>query len=90
MSPEVVNLIASLGSSLIVAIPTIVITISNNKAHDAVVDEKIENLIQQVNKHNNLIERMVVVEQSTKSAHHRIDALERQIPEFKEVRKHEE
>ena len=26
-------------------------------------------------KHNGLIERMVVVEQSTKSAHHRIDTL---------------
>ena len=26
-------------------------------------------------KHNQLIERMVVVEQSTKAAHHRIDAL---------------
>ena len=30
-----------------------------------------------VTKHNNLVERMVVVEQSTKSAHHRIDELER-------------
>ena len=27
-------------------------------------------------KHNNLIERMVIVEQSTKSAHHRIDYIE--------------
>ena len=27
-------------------------------------------------KHNNLIERMVIVEQSTKSAHHRIDNME--------------
>lgn len=26
-------------------------------------------------KHNNLIERMAIVEQSTKSAHHRIDEL---------------
>ncbi len=30
-----------------------------------------------VAKHNNLVERMVAVEQSTKSAHHRIDELER-------------
>ena len=27
-------------------------------------------------KHNNLIERMVIVEQSTKSAHHRIEYIE--------------
>ena len=28
-----------------------------------------------VKKHNNLVERMIIVEQSTKSAHHRIDGL---------------
>lgn len=28
--------------------------------------------------HNGLIERMVVVEQSTKSAHHRLDSMERE------------
>ncbi|MCD8377230.1 MAG: hypothetical protein LUB59_00415 [Candidatus Gastranaerophilales bacterium] len=27
-------------------------------------------------KHNNLIERMAIVEQSTKSAHHRLDSLQ--------------
>ena len=36
-------------------------------------DEKIADLASKVDKHNNLIERMVVVEQSTKSAHHRLD-----------------
>ena len=36
-------------------------------------DEKITELAAKVEKHNNLIERMVVVEQSTKSAHHRLD-----------------
>lgn len=37
---------------------------------------RIEQLEEKVKKHNNLIERMVVVEQSTRSAHHRIDSLE--------------
>lgn len=38
-------------------------------------------------KHNGLIERMVVVEQSTKSAHHRIDEECEKISDFeKEVR----
>lgn len=32
-------------------------------------------------KHNNLIERMVVVEQSSKSAHHRIDMIEGDVHE---------
>ena len=33
-------------------------------------------LRERVNKHNNLVERMVMVEQSTKSAHKRLDSLE--------------
>jgi len=36
---------------------------------------RVEQLEKKVEKHNNLVERMVTVEQSTKSAHHRIDDL---------------
>lgn len=36
---------------------------------------RIEKLEEKVNQHNHLVERMVVVEQSAKSAHHRIDEL---------------
>ena len=36
---------------------------------------RIEQLEKKVNKHNNLVERMIVVEQSTKSAHHRNDEI---------------
>lgn len=35
--------------------------------------KQIDRLEKKQDKHNGLIERMVVVEQSTKSAHHRID-----------------
>ena len=41
-------------------------------------DEHIKQLETKQDKHNTLIERMVVVEQSTKSAHNRLDALEEQ------------
>lgn len=37
------------------------------------ITTKISNLEKTQDKHNNLIERMTVVEQSTKSAHHRIE-----------------
>ena len=54
---------------------------SNNK-NTAVMQEQIKDvkgditiLSNRVDKHNNLIERMAIVEQSTKSAHHRIDRL---------------
>lgn len=36
---------------------------------------RIEQLEKKVEKHNNLAERMIIVEQSTKSAHHRLDEL---------------
>lgn len=36
---------------------------------------RIEQLEEKVKKHNNLVERMIIVEQSTKSAHYRIDEL---------------
>ena len=35
----------------------------------------IKELDEKVHKHNNLVERMAIVEQSTKSAHHRIDEI---------------
>jgi hypothetical protein len=37
---------------------------------------RIKALEKKVEKHNGLVERMVVVEQSAKSAHHRLDGLE--------------
>ncbi len=38
---------------------------------------RIDQLEKKVEKHNNLVERMVAVEQSTKSAHHRLDKIGR-------------
>ena len=40
---------------------------------------RIEQLESKVSKHNNLVERMFMVESSAKSAHHRIDELREEI-----------
>ena len=40
---------------------------------------RIEQLERKVEKHNNLVERMTVVEQSAKSAHRRLDELHEQM-----------
>ena len=40
------------------------------------IENQIKRLEEKQDKHNSLIERMVVVEQSVKSAHHRIDGIE--------------
>nr|DAM68571.1 MAG TPA: hemolysin [Caudoviricetes sp.] len=45
------------------------------------VNYRIDRLEEKVTKHNNLVERMTVVEQSTKSAHHRIDELKHEMEE---------
>ncbi len=45
------------------------------------VNYRIDRLEDKVTKHNNLVERMTVVEQSTKSAHHRIDELRHEMEE---------
>lgn len=67
-------------------IPTLLAVILSNRSHDKVVDEqnkftneRITELAKNVEKHNNLVERMVVVEQSTKVAHHRIDDIVSQL-----------
>ena len=39
------------------------------------IEEQIRRLEEKQDRHNNLIERMVKVEESTKSAHHRIDSI---------------
>ncbi len=36
---------------------------------------KINYLEKKMDKHNGLVERMIIVEQSTKSAHHRLDEI---------------
>lgn len=40
------------------------------------VQKDVQKLSERVDKHNNLVERMAAVEQSTRSAHHRLDNVE--------------
>ena len=82
MDQALAGIITALVSGLCVAIPTIVATISSNKAHDKVIDERmrfmteqIKDLSQKVEKHNEFNDRLIIVEQSVKSAHKRLDDL---------------
>lgn len=68
MNPEILVAIFSLCGTLIGSLAGIM---TANK----LTVYRIEQLEEKVKKHNNLVERMVVVEQSTKSAHHRLDEL---------------
>lgn len=82
MNDAVAGIVTALISGLCVSVPTIIATITSNKAHDKVVDErilymteKIKELTNKVEKHNEFNDRLIIVEQSVKSAHHRIDNL---------------
>jgi peptidoglycan hydrolase CwlO-like protein len=90
MNENAVTIIVALISGLCVAVPTIVATITSNKAHDQVVDEKMKNVTEQLHDVDSKIdrytsnvdilkERLIVVEQSTKSAHHRLDDITKQL-----------
>lgn len=67
-------------SSIIVGILSLAGTlfgsISGILAANKLTNFRIQKLEEKVDKHNGLVERMVVVEQSTKSAHHRLDDME--------------
>ena len=74
-------------TEIIVAIIAFIGTLAGsyfaNSKTTAVMQEQIKSLKEEINilstrvdKHNNLVERMSAVEQSSKSAHHRIDHLE--------------
>ena len=83
-------IVVAMISGLSVAIPTIITTLTSNKAHDLVIDEKMKNVEEQVkgidtkidkyaSSTEELKERLIIVEQSAKSAHHRLDDITSQL-----------
>ena len=68
MEPEIVVAICSL-------VGTLVGSLAGIMTANRLTNYRIEQLEEKVKKHTNLVERMAVVEQSAKSAHHRLDEL---------------
>lgn len=68
-------IIVALIGGVCTAVPSLMATIFLNNKSNAIMQYKIEDLTKKVEKHNNVIERMAVVENSVKSAHHRIDEI---------------
>ena len=69
MDPEIVvallSLVGTLGGSFLGVL-----------ASNKLINYRIQQLEKKVEKHNNLVERMVLVETEVKSAQHRLDSLE--------------
>ena len=78
---DIVVTIISTGGALLTGIVSALIVAAKSRT---VLENEVQHIKEEINrlehkqdKHNGLIERMVVVEESTKSAHHRITEHER-------------
>ena len=87
MSESVIVALLSLAGSIIVALISYAGVVRNGKEsarrldaqiqiHQAVTDEKIDELTREVREHNNFAKRMPVVEEQVKVINHRISDLE--------------
>lgn len=86
MTSEWAGVITAIISGFCVAVPTIVTTITSNKAHDKVIDERMKYMTEQikdlsvkVEKHNEFNEKLVILDQKVTAEHHRLDVLYEQI-----------
>lgn len=80
MDPVLTGVLTALISGLCVAIPSVYASSKNSKAQAELTAYRLNELksdlailSDRVDKHNNLVERMALVEASTKSAHKRLD-----------------
>lgn len=82
------NIIPSLITGILALVGVIITNISSNKTINqtienklsiaqAVTDTKLDNLTEEVKKHNNFASRMPVVEEQIKVINHRLEDLER-------------
>ena len=71
--------------TLLIALLSLIGTLGGSwmgvRQSNKLVNYRIDRLEEKVTKHSNLVERMTIVEQSTKSAHHRIDELKHEVEE---------
>lgn len=73
------NISIEIAIVLIVNLVSIGIWVGSMSSFKKHINYRLDKLEEKQDKHNNLIERMAIVEQSTKSAHHRLDHLEKEV-----------
>ena len=72
----IIGLVGTLFGSIVGAYSGSSKAIADLRLDVKAIQTEMKTLSKRVDKHNNLVERMSAVEQSTKSAHHRIDRIE--------------
>lgn len=70
------TIIVALISGLCVAIPSVMATIASHNKSNALLTYRIDVLDKKVEKHNNVVERMALQEQTSKALEKRIEKLE--------------
>lgn len=65
--------------SIVIQLVSIGIFVGVNQTTLNFMQEQIKDLKEDMRKYNSILERMVIVEQSTKASHHRIDTIEEMI-----------
>lgn len=69
----------ALVSGLCVAIPSVLTTMFSNNKANALMDYRIDELTKKVEKHNNVVERMALQEQQTKTMWKKIDSIQEEL-----------
>ena len=73
------GIIIAIITGSISAIVSIIGIMRTNSIHDAIIDEKIEELTREVRKHNDFAERIPVIENNVKTLYIKTDKLEEKI-----------
>lgn len=76
MKPEIVIAIITSASTLIAAIVSIIV-------NNSLIGYKVDELKKQVEKHNNLVERITILERDNKTAFNKIDELRADLKEIR-------
>ncbi len=72
-------IIIALIGGLCGGVPSVIATLSSNRSNNKVLQFKIEELDKKVEKHNNVIERMTLVEHDQQTIWKRIDEIKEKI-----------
>ena len=72
----------ALVSGLCVAIPSVLTTMFSNNKSNALMDYRIDELTKKVEKHNNVVERMALQEQQTKTMWKKIDDIQEELKDL--------
>lgn len=73
------TVIVALISGLCVGVPSVIATMMSNNKSNAVMNYRIDELTKKVEKHNNVVERMALQENETKTIWKRIDEIKKEI-----------